>query len=201
MTTRRGNDFQHIVDTHCFNKQPQKRWLSTICYTVKATMSIFGTEQEFVINASMETIGRYFNDRLRTIFAGVAKRPGVLRNSTNNPLYLLCFAAERPTLLVVRSRSELSAAQAGAARAPHRSRTKAGDRKSVWRYPAICRRPQSRHPSRAIGACHHIYLYPQIYSLGDGNISNRRKWLSFKQALTFSVPFPHTRRKGAYRGP
>jgi three-Cys-motif partner protein len=61
-------------------------------YTVKTERTIFGTEQEYVIKASMDTIGRYFNDRLRTIFPGVAKKPGVLRNSTNNPLYLLCFA-------------------------------------------------------------------------------------------------------------
>lgn len=47
---------------------------------------------ERVIKASMDTIGRYFNDRLKTIFAGVADPPGVLRNSTCNPLYLLCFA-------------------------------------------------------------------------------------------------------------
>ena len=40
----------------------------------------------------METIGRYFNNRLSEIFAGVAGEPGVLRNSRNNPLYLLCFA-------------------------------------------------------------------------------------------------------------
>jgi three-Cys-motif partner protein len=61
-------------------------------YTVKTARNIFGTEQEYVIKASMETIGRYFNNRLGTIFPGVAKKPGVLRNSTNNPLYLLCFA-------------------------------------------------------------------------------------------------------------
>ena len=40
----------------------------------------------------MDTIGRYFNDRLKTVFAGVVNEPGVLRNSSNNPLYLLCFA-------------------------------------------------------------------------------------------------------------
>jgi hypothetical protein len=60
-------------------------------YTVKTARTIFGDE-EYVIKASMETIGRYFNSRLKTIFAGVAERPGVLRNSTNSPLYLLCFA-------------------------------------------------------------------------------------------------------------
>jgi three-Cys-motif partner protein len=65
-------------------------------YTVKTSRTIFGTEQEYVIKARMETIGRYFNERLGNIFAGVAKKPGVLRNSTNNPLYLLCFAVGNP---------------------------------------------------------------------------------------------------------
>jgi three-Cys-motif partner protein len=73
-------------------------------YTVKKTRTIFGTDQEYVIKASLETIGRYFNDRLGTIFPGVAKKPGVLRNSTNNPLYLLCFAVgnDRATSIALR---------------------------------------------------------------------------------------------------
>jgi three-Cys-motif partner protein len=61
-------------------------------YTVKTTRTIFGNDEEHMIKASMETIGRYFNNRLKTIFAGVAKQPGVLRNSTNSALCLLCFA-------------------------------------------------------------------------------------------------------------
>lgn len=48
---------------------------------------------ERLVKASMETIGRFFNDRLKSIFAGVAEKPGVLRNSSNSPLYLFCFAA------------------------------------------------------------------------------------------------------------
>jgi hypothetical protein len=44
-----------------------------------------------VVKATMETIGRYFNNRLESVFAGVSE-PGVLRNSSNNPLFLLCFA-------------------------------------------------------------------------------------------------------------
>jgi three-Cys-motif partner protein len=73
-------------------------------YAVKTARTIFGTEQEYVIKASMETIGRYFNDRLSKIFPGVAKMPGVLRNSTNNPLYLLCFAVgnERGAAIALR---------------------------------------------------------------------------------------------------
>jgi hypothetical protein len=34
--------------------------------------------------------------RLKTIFAKVAENPLPLRNSTNTPLYLLCFAAGNP---------------------------------------------------------------------------------------------------------
>lgn len=61
-------------------------------YKVEQTADLFGNEEGRVIKATNETIGRYFNDRLKTIFSGVAE-PGVLRNSSNNPLYLLCFAA------------------------------------------------------------------------------------------------------------
>ena len=60
-------------------------------FKVETTPTLFG-KQERVVKATMETIGRYFNDRLRDVFAGVADQPGVLRNSVNNPLYLLCFA-------------------------------------------------------------------------------------------------------------
>jgi three-Cys-motif partner protein len=61
-------------------------------YRVERTPTLFGGDQEHVRKATMDTIGRYFNRRLKTIFAGVADEPGVLRNSSNNPLYLLCFA-------------------------------------------------------------------------------------------------------------
>lgn len=43
-------------------------------------------------NAEIQRIGAYFLKRLSTVFAGVVEQPGVLRNSSNNPLYLLCFA-------------------------------------------------------------------------------------------------------------
>lgn len=61
-------------------------------YKVETTPTLFGNDQERVVKATMETIGRYFNNRLQAIFAGVVDEPGVLRNSANNPLYLLCFA-------------------------------------------------------------------------------------------------------------
>jgi three-Cys-motif partner protein len=61
-------------------------------YKIEHEKDLFGKEQERVVKATNEKIGRYFTDRLRAIFPGVAE-PGVLRNSSNNPLYLLCFAA------------------------------------------------------------------------------------------------------------
>jgi len=61
-------------------------------YRVEAEPNLFGDAEQRVIKASMATIGRYFVRRLGTIFSGVVEEPAVLCNSTNNPLYLLCFA-------------------------------------------------------------------------------------------------------------
>jgi len=47
-------------------------------------------------SADMKAIGNYFNQRLRTIFAGVADNPLTLRNKHGAPLFLLCFAAANP---------------------------------------------------------------------------------------------------------
>lgn len=65
-------------------------------YRVESNPSLFDADEERVVKATMETIGRYFNERLEGVFAGVAKQPGVLRNSSNSPLYLLCFAVANP---------------------------------------------------------------------------------------------------------
>ncbi|QLE45750.1 three-Cys-motif partner protein TcmP (plasmid) [Nostoc sp. C052] len=46
--------------------------------------------------ANFELISQYFVERLKTAFAGVAENPLVLRNSRNNPLFLLCFASGNP---------------------------------------------------------------------------------------------------------
>lgn len=40
----------------------------------------------------MDVMARYFNNRLKQVFAGVAEEPGVLWNSSKNPLYMFCFA-------------------------------------------------------------------------------------------------------------
>jgi three-Cys-motif partner protein len=62
-------------------------------YTVETTPTLFGDAEQRITKAATETIGRYFNQRLKTVFAGVSENPAVLRNSKNCPLYLLCFAA------------------------------------------------------------------------------------------------------------
>ena len=62
-------------------------------YRVETERTLFGDDSERLVKASIESIGRYFNQRLSHAFAGVAPEPGVLRNSTGSPLYLLCFAA------------------------------------------------------------------------------------------------------------
>ena len=60
-------------------------------YKVEETKDIFGAVQMSVTKARIDAIGRFFNKRLEGIFAGVAA-PGVLRNSSNTPLYSFCFA-------------------------------------------------------------------------------------------------------------
>lgn len=61
-------------------------------YQVEAAPTLFDSGEERVVKASTETIGKYFIRRLKSVFAGVAQEPAVLRNSRNVPLYLLCFA-------------------------------------------------------------------------------------------------------------
>jgi hypothetical protein len=51
--------------------------------------TLFGDPEERVVKASTETIGKYFNNRLKSIFAAVADEPKVLRNSGNSPLYFV----------------------------------------------------------------------------------------------------------------
>lgn len=57
-----------------------------------ASAPLFDGQFTHVEKASIKVIGHYFNNRLKELFPGVAERPGVLKNSVNNPLYLLCFA-------------------------------------------------------------------------------------------------------------
>ena len=67
-----------------------------VFYSKTATSTLFGEEDRWERNASLEAVGRFFVQRLSTVFAGVADNPLPLLNSKNMPLYLLCFAAGNP---------------------------------------------------------------------------------------------------------
>jgi three-Cys-motif partner protein len=71
-----------------------KEWFDAF-YKAKSNSTLFG-EEEDLIKAKTDTIGRYFNDRLKDVFKGGVAQPGVLWNSRNSPLYLLCFAVGNP---------------------------------------------------------------------------------------------------------
>lgn len=70
--------------------------------------TLFGDKSNKFIKADMKTISDYFISRLRDTFHGVAGTPGILRNSSNSPLYLLCFAVSnkngvKPALKIANS--------------------------------------------------------------------------------------------------
>ncbi len=54
------------------------------------------TENYFQKKASFETIAKYYNDKLKSVFAEVAPNPLFLNNSNNSPIFLLCFAVGNP---------------------------------------------------------------------------------------------------------
>jgi len=60
-------------------------------YKVETKATLFGDHQ-VQVKASMDVMARYFNNRLKQVFVGVADEPGVLWNSSKNPLYMFCFA-------------------------------------------------------------------------------------------------------------
>ncbi|MGH7982647.1 MAG: three-Cys-motif partner protein TcmP [Candidatus Udaeobacter sp.] len=65
-------------------------------YTRRVEPTLFGDQEIRTKGADFDKIGRYFVERLKTIFTAVAANPLPLRNSRNVPLYLLCFAAGNP---------------------------------------------------------------------------------------------------------
>ncbi len=59
-------------------------------------MGLLGGQVGLVKEANFGTIGKYFIERLKTVFEGVAENPLPLRNKRNIPIFLLCFAASNP---------------------------------------------------------------------------------------------------------
>ncbi|GMU38998.1 MAG: hypothetical protein KJ057_12535 [Phycisphaerae bacterium] len=62
-------------------------------YAKKQELTLFGPEVSEKKDATLDVIGAFFIDRLKSIFAGVAGNSLSLKNSTGSPIYLLCFAA------------------------------------------------------------------------------------------------------------
>jgi three-Cys-motif partner protein len=65
-------------------------------YTASPQAELFAERQPLIKTTNLENIGRYYNDRLKSIFAEVAPNPVYLRNTKNNPLYLLCLLLQTP---------------------------------------------------------------------------------------------------------
>lgn len=65
-------------------------------YSLQTKRTLFGEDQATVKDADFDTIEKFFIERLQSVFVAVAENPLPLLNSTNVPLYLLCFAAGNP---------------------------------------------------------------------------------------------------------
>lgn len=90
------------------NAPPPENWANSLTqifgtkdwelsfYPKKKERMLFEIEESQRKAATPITIGKFFLSRLKTIFAKVADNPLPLVNSTNTPIYLLCFAAGNP---------------------------------------------------------------------------------------------------------
>ena len=62
----------------------------------KQPVDLFGEEQVGKVQRVFEALSDFITLRLKTVFAGVNSKPMILRNSTEAPLFLLCFACGNP---------------------------------------------------------------------------------------------------------
>jgi three-Cys-motif partner protein len=67
-------------------------WYETF-YSIRTERDLFGNFSFTEKTADFQLIAKYFVERLKTVFEGVAENPLLLVNSQNSPLYLLCFAS------------------------------------------------------------------------------------------------------------
>lgn len=68
-------------------------------YKTEQQQDFFGDFETAQKVATIKSIGRFFNQRLKTVFESVAPEPLELRNDAGTSLYLLCFAAKNATAL------------------------------------------------------------------------------------------------------
>ena len=79
-----SNDLDKIFGTH--------KWSDEFYKETKVT-TLFGENETVIKTANFDKIASYYIMRLKEIFAGVVDEPMYLYNSTNNPIFLLCFAS------------------------------------------------------------------------------------------------------------
>lgn len=70
-------------------------WENTF-YNDVEVQTLFGNQTSKEKVTDFYKISNFVVERLKSIFPGVAKNALLLRNSKNNPLYLLCFASGNP---------------------------------------------------------------------------------------------------------
>jgi three-Cys-motif partner protein len=70
-------------------------WRSAF-YPQQKVLTLFGEQDMRSKQANFDQVGKFFVERLKTVFTAVADNPLPLFNSKNVPLYLLCFAAGNP---------------------------------------------------------------------------------------------------------
>jgi three-Cys-motif partner protein len=79
-----SDDLDKIFGTH--------DWFDEF-YQEKIETTLFGIDETVIKTANFDKIASYYIKRLKEIFAGVVEEPMYLYNSTNNPIFLLCFAS------------------------------------------------------------------------------------------------------------
>jgi len=79
-----SDDLDKIFGTH--------DWFDEF-YQEKREVTLFGESESVVKTANFDKIASYYIKRLKQVFAGVVEEPMYLYNSTNNPIFLLCFAS------------------------------------------------------------------------------------------------------------
>lgn len=72
-----------------------EKWKDAFYAPSKQT-ALFGEAEDLIKEADFDTIGKFFVNRLKKVFACVAPKPLALFNSKNVPIFLLCFAAGNP---------------------------------------------------------------------------------------------------------
>jgi three-Cys-motif partner protein len=79
---------------------PESVWRPEF-YKEETESDLFGTSSSTQKVATIKSIGRYFNERLKTVFEHVAPNPLELCNDSGTSLYLLCFAAKNATAVKI----------------------------------------------------------------------------------------------------